>query len=840
MADNKFRSSLITTLVLGSFAFLPVIPLAAQAAPDAALEEDDNERPTRGVARVSLINGEVNVKRGDSGDWTAAAINAPLVLQDSLFTGPASRAEVQFDSSNMIRVAANSEIRMGDLQPQRYLVQVAKGLVTFRVLRDQQADVEISTPSIAIRPSRRGTYRVEVREDGTTEVSVRSGEAEIFTPQGSERLRAGKTLLARGTTANPEFREVDDTPIDDWDRWNQTRDRDFERSQSYRYVSPDIYGVEDLDNHGRWVDVPQYGSVWTPRVAVGWAPYRTGRWAWIDWYGWTWVSYDPWGWAPYHYGRWFNQPGIGWCWWPGGVRSRHWWRPALVGFFGWDNYGGFRAGVGFGFGRIGWVPLAPFERYRPWYGNRYYGGYRNNTYVNNSVRIVNNVNITNVYRNARHNGVSGADHGDFVGGRGNRIRGFGEADLQRASSIEGRVPMVPDRQSLRVADREVTARGGADRSSGGSGGEQRFFSRRQPAQVERASFDEQRRGMEQVARRTFGGGSGEASREGSRSTVERTGGDDGGRGWRRVGGADGAAARGSDNSGARVGGRSADGNENSNGGWRSLGDSGRRSAGGSDSSGGGNSNGSGREAARGSDNGGWRSFGDPGSSSRGAARDASPDSGRSSRSSDSGSWGRFGDPSSSRSSGSDANGDSGRSGRSSDSGSWRRFEGASSPSRSDGDSGWGRRGGDRSSERSSDVQVSPRIVRERDSNNNSGGGSFDNGNSGGRSSRSSDGWWGGGGGGGRSRGGGDSGSGAAPSWNGGGGGRSSGGDSGGGGRSSGGWSGGGGGGGRSGGGDGGGGGRSSGGGGGGGGGGRSGGGDGGGGGRGGGGGGRQR
>jgi hypothetical protein len=41
----------------------------------------------------------------------------------------------------------------------------------------------------------------------------------------------------------------------------------------------------------------------------------------------------------------------------------------MVGFFGFGSPG-FGASLGFGYGNVGWVPLAPYERYRPWYGGR--------------------------------------------------------------------------------------------------------------------------------------------------------------------------------------------------------------------------------------------------------------------------------------------------------------------------------------------------------------------------------------------------------------------------------------------------------------------------------------
>ncbi|MBM3784934.1 MAG: FecR domain-containing protein, partial [Acidobacteria bacterium] len=336
-----------TTLAVLTFTLVTAGSLAAQ----------ESEEGGRGVARLSLIGGDVSVRRGDTGEWVSAAVNAPLLADDRVLTGPNSRAEVQFDYSNFARLASDTEFRLADLENRRYLLRVARGTVIYRVLRNQEADAEISTPSIALRPLKKGLYRITVLGDGTTEVTVRSGEAEVYSKRGSQKLRSSRTLMARGSFEDPEFQVVDASGNDDFDRWSDGRDRQLDRSRSYSYVSRDIYGAEDLDDHGRWVSTPEYGNVWVPHVSSGWAPYRAGRWAWYDYYGWSWVSYDPWGWAPYHYGRWFFRANVGWAWWPGYATRRHYWSPALVGFFGFGGRWG--ASVSFGFGNCGWVPLAP-------------------------------------------------------------------------------------------------------------------------------------------------------------------------------------------------------------------------------------------------------------------------------------------------------------------------------------------------------------------------------------------------------------------------------------------------------------------------------------------------
>src|SRR5438046_9970503 len=86
-----------------------VLFLAGSLTQARAQDPDDLKR---GVARISLMNGEVSVRRGDTADWVAGVINAPLLTDDRVATGPNSRSEVQFDSANMLCLGANAELRI--------------------------------------------------------------------------------------------------------------------------------------------------------------------------------------------------------------------------------------------------------------------------------------------------------------------------------------------------------------------------------------------------------------------------------------------------------------------------------------------------------------------------------------------------------------------------------------------------------------------------------------------------------------------------------------------------------------------------------------------------------
>lgn len=669
---------------------LAVLTLTLASAYQAPAQEapppgQDGDPSGRAVARLSLLLGDVSVRRGDSGEWVAAAVNAPLMTEDQVLTAAGARAEVQFDYAHFARLSSDVEFRLADIENHRYLVRLARGTMTFRVLRSSEAQIEISTPSIAVHPLKKGIYRVSVLDDGSTEVTVRNGEAEIFSPRGTQKLKSGRTMLARGNASDPEFQFVNAAMIDDWDRWNESRDRQLETSRSYDYVSQDIYGAEDLDNHGRWENTPDYGNVWVPATTGDWAPYRNGRWTWVDYYGWNWISYDPWGWAPYHYGRWINRPNVGWCWWPGRIHSRHYWSPGLVAFFGWG-----RGGVSVGFGNYGWVPLAPFETYYPWYGRGYYNGYRNRTY--NNITIVNNTNITNVYRNARvNNAITSVNANDFGRGSVNHVR-YNRNDIESASMVRGQLPLVPDAASTRMSDRQARVAEGRAASRSDSS----FYSTRQASRVDRVPFENQRAAMQETSRRTFG------DTNPGRGSDTFTG---------RVSGADRTMDRASERTADRNVGRGAS-NEN-NGGWRRFGDSSTPAPAANTGRGSSVDRGASRSSGN-ADSGGWRRFGDSTTPAN-----SSIDRGSSSRGGqDSGSWRRMSEtPSSNTNSDRGSSVDRGSFGRSRDNSSPQTIDRGSSVDRG---SFGGRSSGsyDRGGRGSSGMDSAPRIsappvVRER-------------------------------------------------------------------------------------------------------------------------------
>lgn len=323
--------------------------LISQALPVFAAEEDDYDDydVSARVARISLLKGEVSLRRAGNQTWEQARLNLPLVEGDTLSTERDARVEIQIDARNFVRVGGDSVIRVVTLRDEGIALSLSEGVVTLRLANfDKDKEYfEIDAPRTTFAAERRGLYRLDALRRGSVRVTVRDGgRARIYSDTAGFTLRDKRTaeLVYEGDDSG-DWELTNAASFDEWDNWTDERERYLASRLRYeqreRYYDNDVWGAEELDAYGDWTYVSTYGWVWRPHVTIinhysDWAPYRYGHWSWVPPYGWTWVGDEPWGWAPYHYGRWVYHNN-NWCWAPRGYGysyRRSWWRPALVAF----------------------------------------------------------------------------------------------------------------------------------------------------------------------------------------------------------------------------------------------------------------------------------------------------------------------------------------------------------------------------------------------------------------------------------------------------------------------------------------------------------------------------
>ena len=393
-----------------------------------------------GLARLSLIDGDVQVLIQDSTDWTEAAINLPLNERDRLWVADDSKAELQIQGGVYARADDRTSMDILTITSDSSQFYLDQGHVYINNRRGGVKIVQVDTPLTSLRSYDNSIMMVDVTEDGTTEVSVLKGYVYAESRAGATRVSAGNTLTLRGEDS-AELAPI--SSPDAWEQWNIDRDRKLTAwSESSRYLPDELHEYSsDFDDNGHWDYVSDYGYVWIPStIAADWAPYTYGSWVWIRG-SYVWIDYDPWGWAPCHYGRWVFVTTRGWCWVPP-VAGAAYWGPGYVGWIVTPTY-------------VAWVPLAPGEVY---YGYGYYGpGSVNITNIN-----INTVIVNRRYGNARwRNSVTVVRRDSFGTGRHvperlseNPFEGRQERDRGRQDIHIVPPPVRPQQPIVIVPDRE--------------------------------------------------------------------------------------------------------------------------------------------------------------------------------------------------------------------------------------------------------------------------------------------------------------------------------------------------------------------------------------------------
>ena len=424
------------------------------------------------VARLNYVEGRVSFQPGGESDWGWATLNRPMTAGDSLWTGDRSRAEMHIGST-AIRVGGQTSVSFLNLDDRTIQIQLNSGTINVRARNLYRDDVfEVDTPNLAFTVLRPGDYRITVDPEGSfTTITLRDGQGQI-TGGGQAFLVDGRSQVQVSGTDYISYDIYNLPGRDSFDQWSYTRQLREDRSQSARYVSPELTGSEDLDQNGTWRTDRTYGPVWAPtRVSRDWAPYRDGHWAWVDPWGWTWVDDSPSGFVTSHYGRWAHvnggYGGGGWVWVPPRREANHdvyeqrpVYSPALVTFVGDSNSSrdfGNRGGVA-------WFALAPGEVYVPAYQTS--PKYVTNVNITNTVvqqttitNVVNNNVQTTTYVNQRVAGaVTAVPRATFVNAQPVAPAAVKVAPSAITAALAVRAaPVAPVRASVMGANRANTA-----------------------------------------------------------------------------------------------------------------------------------------------------------------------------------------------------------------------------------------------------------------------------------------------------------------------------------------------------------------------------------------------
>ena len=282
------------------------------------------------VARISFVQGSVQLLAGQGNVFQQAVMNMPVVEGSQLQTGGDGQAEVEFGDGSVARLTPNSSLQFDHLGLDQVQLQQLGGLAYYEFnVGDGHPPFGVQFANVHVQPMTNSILRVGL--DQGWDVAVVNGSVSL---QGQGippvDVAENQSVHSGGDNNGAPYTLAQGINGDSWDNWNQDRDQAIAQEASAQTpvrddsANPQNENWNDLDTDGNWYPVEGAGNVWVPAgVGPGWDPYGSGYWGYYPTLGYTWISGYPWGWLPYHCGSW-NYYSFGWGWSPGPGAGRSW------------------------------------------------------------------------------------------------------------------------------------------------------------------------------------------------------------------------------------------------------------------------------------------------------------------------------------------------------------------------------------------------------------------------------------------------------------------------------------------------------------------------------------
>ncbi|MBM2827998.1 MAG: hypothetical protein HW408_530, partial [Actinobacteria bacterium] len=126
-----------------------------------------------GAMRVKLIDGDVQVKIAETGEWAPASINMPLVEGDELWVPEGGRSAIQTSRGAYIRLDRNTALQVLRASSNSLQFHIAQGSVYVLNTAPRRSILQFDTPDASVRSFGESTFRIDVPGDGTDVLAFR-------------------------------------------------------------------------------------------------------------------------------------------------------------------------------------------------------------------------------------------------------------------------------------------------------------------------------------------------------------------------------------------------------------------------------------------------------------------------------------------------------------------------------------------------------------------------------------------------------------------------------------------------------------------------------------------
>ena len=185
---------------------------------DASLSSTEVQKAL--AATLSYQQGDVQALI-DNADWAVVETDTVLHEGDSIKTGEDSKAIVELENGDVIRLGYSTEIVLTSLQKTNVLINQKLGATYNRVAKDVSRTYQVETASATIEALGTAFDVVETTEQ--LDVTVVESKVKVITDNNKEELEEGKKVTIN--SAGLEISDIDrENLTNDWYTWNKEQD----------------------------------------------------------------------------------------------------------------------------------------------------------------------------------------------------------------------------------------------------------------------------------------------------------------------------------------------------------------------------------------------------------------------------------------------------------------------------------------------------------------------------------------------------------------------------------------------------------------------------------------
>jgi hypothetical protein len=151
-------------------------PLAPTGLEAELVDESPEQAPL--ALSVTDLEGEVQITRGEGGQWRSAEVGMVLAAQDKIRTLIGSQATLSMPGVFSVRVNPQSEFKVRKLAENAYRFLLSEGMIAADVMDDPDRIFEVNA-STAVATTRGGAFRMHVNEAGLVALGTSRGTVDL-------------------------------------------------------------------------------------------------------------------------------------------------------------------------------------------------------------------------------------------------------------------------------------------------------------------------------------------------------------------------------------------------------------------------------------------------------------------------------------------------------------------------------------------------------------------------------------------------------------------------------------------------------------------------------------